>query len=150
MPNLSMDSCFHIGLFDPRDQHYERSRELFTELFEEARNVAVVFWPVLYESISTQLVGHKGRTQAMEREWRRLWERGQLLYVDDSQYREAALEECLLETRRRDQSYRALSLTDRVLRAALLDINLRLDGIISFNEGDFADVCKRSGRQLVN
>jgi hypothetical protein len=140
-----------IGIYDSRDQHHERSTELFAELFDtRAANVAVIVWPALYEAVSTQLVRHRQRTAAMERDWRRLASTNHLVFIDDQPYRDDAFEACLQELAKPAASYRALSLTDRVLRGILSDINLRLDGIVTFNEGDFADVCRQSGREIVS
>jgi len=40
------------------------------------------------------------------------------------------------------QQARSLSLVDCVLRGLLRDINVRVDAFMTFNEGDFADVCR--------
>ena len=148
--NVCLDACFLIGLYDPRDQHHERSQELFSEMFEaRTRNVAVIIWPALYEAVSTQLVRHRIRTSNLERDWRKLVSTRNLVFMDDVPYRDAAFELCFSELDKPAASYRALSLTDRVLRGVLADANARVDGVLTFNGGDFADICKRSGRQIV-
>lgn len=149
--NICLDACFLIGLYDERDEHHKRSKELFADMFDSnARNVAVVVWPVLYESVSTQLVRHRRRTSDMERDWRRLVSTKRLVFIDDAPYRDDALELCLKELDKPAASYRALSLTDRVLRSVLADINARVDGVLSFNRDDFVDICRKSGRLLVS
>jgi predicted nucleic acid-binding protein len=149
--NVCFDACFLIGLYDTRDQHHEKSKHLFESLFEiGSPNVAVIVWPVLYESVSTQLVRHQGRTAEMERDWRRLISARQLVFLDDQPYRDDALELCLKEIARPRATYRSLSLTDRVLRAVLADTNVRVDCIITFNQADFVDVCRTSGRHIVS
>jgi hypothetical protein len=40
--------------------------------------------------------------------------------------------------------YRALSLVDRVVRLMLSDFNLKIDFFITFNAGDFHDLCTRA------
>ena len=149
--NVCLDACFLIGIYDERDQHHLRSAELFSSLFaDNSVHVAVIVWPALYEAVSTQLVKHRRRTSAMERDWRRLAVANKLLFIDDEKYRDDALESCLRETSRSVGSYRALSLTDRVLRAVLADEELKIDGIVTFNPGDFADICLQSRRELLS
>jgi len=53
-----------------------------------------------------------------------------------------AFDECVTAVPRGLQSYRALSLVDRILRALLEDPDVHLDGLWTFNPGDFADVCQ--------
>jgi predicted nucleic acid-binding protein len=147
--NICLDACFLIGLYDERDQHHKRSEELFADMFDSyARNVAVVVWPVLYESVSTQLVRHRRRTSDMERDWRKLVSTKRLVFMDDAPYRDDALELCFKELDKPASSYRSLSLTDRVLRSVLADANARVDGVLTFNQGDFADVCRKLDRKL--
>jgi predicted nucleic acid-binding protein len=149
--NVCLDACFLIGLYDPRDQHHRRAAELFADLFEvPSPHVAILVWPVLFESVSTRLVKQKVPTTQMERDLRILRTGRRLDYLDDSPYRERALEACFRELDRSPSAYRALSLTDRVLRSVLSDVDNRVDAILTFNEGDFADVCKRSGCRLLS
>jgi predicted nucleic acid-binding protein len=149
--NVCLDACFLIGLYDERDQHHERSQELFAEIFDAtARNTAVIVWPALYETVSTQLVRHRGRMALMERDWRRMLAARGLVFLEDGPYREEAFELCLREVDKPAVSYRPLSLTDRVLRSVLADSNARVDAIITFNIGDFADICRKTNREIVS
>jgi predicted nucleic acid-binding protein len=149
--NVCLDACFIIGLYDERDQHHARSVELFAELFDaETRNTAVVVWPILYEAVSTRFVRHRGRTAALERDWRKLVSSNRLIFMDDNPYRDEAFDLCLRELEKPDKAYRSLSLTDRVLRGLLADMDVRIDAILTFNEKDFLDVCRASRRQVVS
>ncbi|HXE06575.1 MAG TPA: hypothetical protein VN612_01680 [Acidobacteriaceae bacterium] len=150
--NVCLDAGFLIGLYDERDQHHQTSSVLFTELFGDGSrpNVAVVVWPILYESVSTQLVKRRHRMIALEQDWRRLVATRRLEFLDDSLYREEALELCFQELQKPLVRYRDLSLTDRVLRGVLSDSDVRVDGIATFNEGDFVDVCRDAGRTIFN
>jgi predicted nucleic acid-binding protein len=145
--NVCLDACFLIGLYDERDQHHERSQELFAA---PTRNTAVIVWPALYETVSTQLVRHRGRMALMERDWRRMLAARGLVFLEDGPYREEAFELCLREVDKPAVSYRPLSLTDRVLRSVLADSNARVDAIITFNIGDFADICRKTSREIVS
>ncbi len=150
MSNLSVDAGFIIGLYDPRDEHHERSKILFGDLFgERGQNVAIIVWPALYESISTRFVRDMRKAQTMERDWRMLRSRHRLEFVDDQPYRDDALEDCFAGAARSHSVYRQLSLTDRVLRAVLADPNMDIDGILTFNPADFSDVCRKAGKLLI-
>lgn len=149
--NVCLDACFLIGLYDSRDQYHARARDLFAEYFEQpSLNVAVLVWPVLYEAVSTRLVRQHTHTSEMERELKSLRAVQRLDYLDDAPYRDQAFEDCFMELGRPRGSYRALSLTDRVLRSVLSDVNVRIDAILTFNVGDFSDVCQKSGRTLLS
>jgi predicted nucleic acid-binding protein len=149
--NICLDACFLIGLYEKKDQHHRQSKDLFTSLFDTgARNSGVVVWPVLYESVSTRLVRDRSRVTEMERDWRRLISAKKLIFLDDKPYRDEALELCFQETQRHRGAYRDLSLTDRVLRGVLADKSVSVDGILTFNTGDFIDVCQSSGRKLIS
>jgi hypothetical protein len=54
----------------------------------------------------------------------------------------------LEEIRTPSKSHRALSLVDAVLRLVLVDRNVKIDALITFNPGDFSDICQRSGIEV--
>jgi hypothetical protein len=66
--------------------------------------------------------------------------------IGDEKYREKALDE-YFATRGRP---RPLSLVDRILRAVVADPNVRLDALVTFNPGDFADVCRERRIELLS
>ncbi len=84
----------------------------------------------------------------MERDWKRLQTLSQIELIPDDPFREGVLEECFEELRKPRQRYRSLSAADRVIRRMLSDVNLRIQGFITYNPKDFTDVCRRFGRQL--
>ena len=81
--------------------------------------------------------------ETLDRDWTVLRERGQLIFLDDQEFREPALDECLAEVSRPPAHYRTLSLTDRVIRRILSEVNTKIDAFITFNAKDFADVCEK-------
>ena len=148
--NVCLDAGFIIGLYDERDINHENSLVLFDDLFNSTEpNVAVVVWPILYESVSTRLVKHRGQIVALERDWRKLVSTKRLQFLDDALYRDDALELCFQELAKPPRTYRDLSLTDRVLRGVLADINVNVDGIATYNHADFVDVCRGSNRTIL-
>jgi hypothetical protein len=70
--------------------------------------------------------------------------------MDDKPYREDSLELCFGELGKPLTAYCDLSLTDRVLRAALADPKVRVDAILTFNGKDFVDVCQKCNRRIVS
>jgi predicted nucleic acid-binding protein len=150
MSAICVDSVFLLGLYDERDQYYARANELFVAYFNNTFNRLLVPWPVLYETVSTRLVRHQKSLALFERDWRRLTGRGQLILLDDSPYRQAAIDECFSEARVQRRELRPLSLADRVIRQVLGETKIRVDVLITFNVADFADVCSRLRLRLVS
>ena len=150
MSAICVDSGFLLGLYDNRDQFHARANELFVEYFNNAVNRLLVPWPVLYETVSTRLVRGQRNVALFERDWRMLTGRRQLIFLDDSPYRQAAIDECFYEVRVQRRELRPLSLTDRVIRRILEETTIKVDVLITFNVADFADVCSRLRLHLVS
>lgn len=150
MSAICVDSVFLLGLYDNRDQFHARASELFLAYFNNAVNRLLVPWPVLYETVSTRLVRRQKNLALFERDWRKLAASRQLILLDDSQYRQAAIEECFHEVRVQRRELRPLSLTDRVIRRILEETRIKVDVLITFNVADFADVCSRLRLHLVS
>jgi hypothetical protein len=68
------------------------------------------------------------------------------IFLDDTPYRQNALELTFASSLERS---RALSLTDCILRLMLDDTNTRINFLATFNIGDFSDVCRKRGVQLL-
>jgi hypothetical protein len=103
----------------------------------------------MYESLSTRLARNRQSVESLDRDLKRLETRRQIQYWDDKPFRDRALEDFLREAGRPAANYRALSLVDRILRLMLSDVNLKIDFFVTFNGGDFQDVCMRSRRQMI-
>jgi predicted nucleic acid-binding protein len=127
-----VDSGIWFALFDPRDGNYAEALKK-AELIEN--NAVILPWPIMYETLNTRFVKNKVGLQRMQS----VIKSPRTFIFDDSVYREAAVDEML---RSALEKVRALSLVDCILRALLSDINVRVDAFLTFNEGDFADVCR--------
>jgi hypothetical protein len=66
--------------------------------------------------------------------------------IDDGSYRDQALHAAIRESQNR---LRAISLVDMVIRFILDDPNVRIDAVLTFNQADFADVCRRRGIEML-
>jgi predicted nucleic acid-binding protein len=149
MKTLCMDAGFLIALYDESDNYHGSANDRFVEYVERTPNQLLVAWPILYETVSTRLVRNRRRMELFRRDWLRFERERRLALLDDRPLRFAALDDSLAELGRSARSYRALSLADRVVRALLADTKLRIDYFVTFNPGDFSDVCRKYRRVMV-
>ncbi len=126
------DTCFWIGLIDDTDQHHNDSTTI-SKVVEEA--TLILPYPCLYETVNTKLTRNKKRLVFFEQ----LIRRSNVELISDSKYREIALDKVFSRNRKYDDY--SHSLVDAVLREIILDIDIKIDYLISFNERDFIDVC---------
>jgi len=145
MNNVCADSGFLIALYDAMDDHNATAQQLFQEnLDQPPYNRFALPWPIMYESISTRLARDRRRVGSIERDLKRMEARNQVQYLDEQPFRDQAFEDFLREIDKPPFHYRALSLVDRVVRLMLCDISLKISFLITFNGGDFSDVCMKS------
>jgi predicted nucleic acid-binding protein len=145
---ICVDSGFLIALYDETDEHHEKAESFFIPHFTELGNELLVPWPVLYETVSTRMTRHRRQMDSLNRDWKYLHSRKQLILLDDKDFRAVALEECMKEVARPAQRYRTLSLADRVIRGMLSDISIRIDYFITYNQKDFVDICRKYRRVM--
>jgi hypothetical protein len=86
----------------------------------------------------------------LDNDWKKLHAENRLQLLSDIALREDVLEECFLELQRPQPHYRTLSFVDRVIRRLLSDANVRISAFITFNPGDFADVCATWDREMIS
>jgi predicted nucleic acid-binding protein len=133
-----LDSGFWLGLLEPRDDHHLSALRIFRKI---QKSHALVPWPTLYEVMKTRLVKDPTKVAKLDAELRSPGVR----ILDDRPYRQQAFDDCL-----RDRSERrAISLVDRILRAVVRDVNVRVDAVVTFNPADFADVCRARRIELI-
>ncbi|MFZ0911813.1 MAG: hypothetical protein WBQ76_11035 [Candidatus Korobacteraceae bacterium] len=150
MSNICVDTGFLLGLYVESDQYHVQAQRYSSELFESAPDRLVIPWPILYETVSTRLVKNRPAMNLMETHWRRLWRQGRLELLSDLPFRDEVIEECFGELSKPISVARNLSVVDRVIRRALSDVNVRIDAFITFNPGDFVDVCRKYRRQMLS
>lgn len=131
-----LDTAFWLGLLEKRDTWHADAVALFRRI---EKFHGLVPWPSLYEVMKTRTVKNADLLARLTVELRSPG----IHLVDDAKYREHALDDCLIETRR------PLSLVDRVLRAIAADVNVKVHSVVTFNPGDFADVCRRRKLDLL-
>lgn len=140
MNNIIIDTGYWYALFDSRDKYHTDANNLAEYL--EIGNILIPY-PTLYESLNTRF---SKRREWME-EFEKIILRENVTLIDDSDYKESALnltfETTLLQNR-------PISLVDTVIRIMLDDKNLKVDYLLSFNIGDFFDICQKRRIQFIN
>lgn len=134
------DTCFWLGLVDPKDQHHAASNTV-AELIDGCQ---IIFpWPCLYETISTHLSRRRDRLLFLEE----LLKKPDVILFNDVDYKENALEEVFKLNRTTGYTY---SLTDSVIREILKDFKIRINYLVTFNHKDFIDICQSRQIELIN
>jgi predicted nucleic acid-binding protein len=147
MKTICADTCFFIALYDARDQYHKEAGAHFVDLFANGTNQLLVAWPVVYETFCTRMTRNRVALAKLQRDWNHLTSERRLQLLPDDPFRDGVIDECFRELRVLDH-YRALSAGDRVIRRMISDRNVRIDALVTFNARDFADVCRRFGRQM--
>lgn len=140
MNNILIDTCFWYALFDSRDQDHLKALEL-VEYLDMGK--LIIPYPTLYETINTRFTGRKEWVEEFET----ILKKDNIQVVDDLSYKESALSLSFESTLRRN---RPLSLVDMVIRLMLDDVNIKIDYLISFNTGDFIDICHKNRIELID
>lgn len=132
-----IDTGFLYGYCDARDQHHDRALELFEQI--KYFNLYLA-WPVTYETLRTRCVRNKLSVGIFEKFLRDT----QIEYIDDSIYRQAVLNQTIKSAVRG----RPISMVDMVLRFILEQLP-RIDALVTFNIGDFQDVCRKRNIKII-
>jgi predicted nucleic acid-binding protein len=133
MEYVLADTGVWYAMFDRRDPYWGRTEEK-EELLDQF--ALVIPWPILYETLRTRMVNNR---QALQR-FQEYLKRSRAVFLDDSLYREEALDLAFSSALR---CFRPLSLVDCTIRLMLEDTNVRINYLATFNERDFADVCHK-------
>jgi predicted nucleic acid-binding protein len=128
---ILIDTGFWYAFCDVRDGYHEQA-ERKGALLETSM---VLFpWPCLYETFNTRFAKN---TLAVHR-FERLLRQPHITLLSDLPYRDAALEAGM-----RAVVSRSMALVDMVIRFILDDVNVRKHGLLTFNHGDFSDLCRK-------
>ena len=145
---ICADSSFLIALYDETDDYHIRATRCFETYVERGPHALLMPWPVLYESISTRMARVGRRMEKINTHFKTLRTNNKLNFLDDTLYREKALEKAFPEGRSNRQ-YRALSLVDRVIREILSTRAIQIHALATFNTSDFRDVCRDFRKKLL-
>lgn len=143
LPSVSkaaiVDTGFWYALFDPTDDHHAIAT-LKRDIVESF--TLALPWPCLYETINTRFVKNKLWVQQFEI----LLKRPRIVLVDDRNYRDRAYQ---LTMQWSLKARRAIGLVDMVMRFMLDDVNLRVGYLLTFNPGNFVDICRKRRIELL-
>ena len=139
MERVLTDTGIWYGLFDHADPYFAQAQTK-VEYLDLAQ--VVLPWPILYETLGTRLV----RNVPALRRFESYLKKPHVTLLEDALYRDAALDLTMDSSINR---FRPLSLVDCVLRLMLDDVNTKIDYLMTFNPGDFADVCRRRHIELL-
>jgi predicted nucleic acid-binding protein len=131
--NILVDSCFWIALYTPEEtERHERALDLIDDL---ENNEILLPWPTLYEFVNTRLARRKDYLFAFEQ----FLLKPNVRKISDEIYKSPALENIFELNISRMSS---ISLIDEVLRQMILDANLKIDYLVTFNRSDFEYPCQ--------
>jgi predicted nucleic acid-binding protein len=140
MKSILIDTCFWYALFDPRDAYHEKANEL-VELLDLGKTI--IPFPTLYETFNTRFSKNKNWVESFEN----ILQSNNVEYIEDLNYKEDALSMTFDSTLNKN---RPLSLVDMIIRLMLDDDNLKVDYLITFNTGDFVDICHKRRIELID
>lgn len=129
---ILVDSGFWFGLLDRTDQYNAQSEEVSKTIEEYT---LIIPFPSLYEVLNTSFIKRKDRIEYLEN----LIKARKAILFSDENYKEEALK-TVYNTHKNPSS--PISLVDSIIREILKDINIRIDGLVTFNPNDFSDVCQ--------
>lgn len=144
MSNILVDTGFWYAYLGTKDSLKEKAIEIYDRYINSGVNNVLIPYPVLYETINTKLLRDKNIKAA---DWflKKLVSDPKFVRIPDNDYREVAFNSTIGTTRAR-----GISLVDNILRVMITDELLKVDALITFNTGDFVDVCKKQRVQLID
>lgn len=131
--NVIADTGFWFALYEPRDSFYNNANETI-ELIND-QNILMP-WPCFYETINTRFAKRKDYMQSFEI----FLNKANVTLISDEEYKERALK---LAFEYSKIGKRPFSLVDIILREILSDETYKIDYLLTFNTGDFIDVCNK-------
>jgi predicted nucleic acid-binding protein len=141
LKGVVFDTGFWIAAFDKKKDEGQHS--VATKYLEKLRNDPILMpWPILYEVMRTRTVKNTLMMESFDRTIRK----PKFLKIDDHKYRGDCVEVAFQTSR----DGRPISLVDLVIRSVLEDSEYRITRLFTFNKGDFADVCRNRGIEMLS
>ncbi|MBN1972515.1 MAG: hypothetical protein JW787_02655 [Sedimentisphaerales bacterium] len=132
------DTGVWYGIFDSRDSRYNeaQSKIIFFESFK-----IVIPWPTVYETLRTRFVKNKPALKLYET----FLKKPNFEYLDDSVYRDEAFRLSVESS----LNGRPISMVDCLLRLIIDDPNAKINYLLTFNQPDFIDICKKNRVEIL-
>ncbi|MBR8317593.1 MULTISPECIES: hypothetical protein [Burkholderia cepacia complex] len=129
---ILVDTGVWYAMFVRRDQH---AAEIQNKVeFLEAPYEVVIPWPTVYETLKSGFVKHAKALDLFER----FLKNPHVRFLNAEQYLTDAFDLSFDLSLRRG---RPMSMVDCLLRLLIDDVDVRIDGLLTFNARDFADIC---------
>lgn len=126
-----IDTGFWYAFYNARDQYHEEA-EKKADLLETS--TILVQWPCLYETFNSRFA----KNTLAVRHFEKILRQARVVRLSDEPYRESAPELAIASI-----ATRSFALVDMVIRLILDDINVRKHGLLTFNQRDFGDLCRK-------
>jgi hypothetical protein len=102
----------------------------------------VIPWPTVYETLRTRFVRNRSGLQLFEI----FLKTHPIVYIDDDIYKNEALDLSIESSLRKG---RPLSMVDCLLRLIIDDPNVKIDYLLTFNQPDFVDACRKNRVEIL-
>ncbi len=138
MRNVIVDTCFWYALYEPSDHYHNTAKRIRDSLIDVRY---LIPFPTLYEVINTRF----SKNRKLNDFKNHIYSPACSL-ISDEKYKESALKGTLFFSLEKN---RPISLVDMIIRTMMEDVNLQIKGLITFNEGDFRDICQQKGIEII-
>ncbi|PID48588.1 MAG: hypothetical protein CR991_10980 [Proteobacteria bacterium] len=135
---IIIDTGFWIGFFEERDPHHKKALLISEQLHLYEW---VIPWPSLYETLNTRFVRRKNWLISFEK----MINKENTVQLSDDKYKETIMRSLFIQTK----SHEKFSLVDLVIREMLLDVNVNINAITTFNSRDFQDICCKRNIEIL-
>ena len=137
---IIVDSGFWFGFMDKSDGYHKQAEEIF-EKISDHNPVFLIPYPSLYETLNTKMLRLRNHGNPRVHKFFTSLKAypKQYIKVCDTNYRDKAFENTV------SGNPRGLSFVDNIIREMMCDKNQKIDALITFNTGDFIDVCTKEG-----
>lgn len=139
MKNVIIDTGFWFALFNPNDEHHEQALNIY-DLIKD--NNIIIPFPTLYETINTAF----SKQYLWMQKFQEIVNQPNIIKIFDEQYwddaRGITFNSSLSQKRN-------LSLVDVIIRFILDDPTVNINYLVTFNIGDFNDVCRRRNIEIL-
>ena len=138
------DSCFVIALADNSETMHSVSCNYVNS--HKKGHYYLIPYPSMFETLSQRMVDNPSAMTLLEQMFLKNPEIN-IVYISDKRFRDISLVECLNDSR---NLHRHLSFVDTIIRNMVKSKNIRKDGLITFNDNDFRDVCTQNHIELIS
>lgn len=135
--NIILDTGYWFALYEERDQHHEEAL-LISEYLHP--HTMVIPWPSLYETLNTRFVKRENQLLSFEA----ILSNKNTVQIPDVKYKDNAIKSIFSQSK----SHNKFSLVDLIIREILLDVEIKINAIVTFNVADFEDICWKSNIEL--